>query len=354
MRTQIKQNQFWIITILAVFVLAFSGQEIPAQTDSSCSKESSSRSSESVQAANFSLVNRTKEPLIVYQLDFEGKRQRWFDLAPGKTAKQDTYVDHLWVVTKPNGQCLRIFTAPGEFVIGDTQSPVNTNPPKRPQKQSTPQPSVTTGNADDYVAQGSKYIAAKEYAMAVEAFKKAISLKPSLWNAHFGLGRSYYYLNEFGKALEPLDEAARLKPDQALIHYFVGMNSAKIADGLFDRNDKPSADDKLSGVVFLGKAGEAFEEAIRLRPNESEFYSELGMVSWRMNDHQNAIKSFNTAIRLDPKNIGAHYYLGLTYVKQGKKNEALQIQKKLLTLNEKLAQKLLTEINKMKQRGRQA
>ena len=234
---------------------------------------------------------------------------------------------------------------PGRRANARPAPPTNTRP-GRPANAAPGAPAG--GNADDYLAQGSKYIAAKEYAMAVEAFNKAISLKPSLWNAHFGLGRSYYYLDEFGKALEPLDEAARLKPAEALIHYFIGMNAANIADGLIDKNDKPSADDKLSALVFFGKAIEAFEEAIRLRPNESGFHSELGMVYWRMNDHQNAMKEYNAAIRLDPKNIGAHYYLGRTYIKQGKKNEALQIQKKLLTLNKEAAQKLYAEIDKMK------
>lgn len=147
MRKQIKHNQFWTALILAFFVLAFSGQKILAQkkkntsskritsvkstneesqknlTDSSCSKERSSRSTESVKATNFSLVNQTKDTLIVYWLDFEGNRQKWFEVSSGATAKQDTFMTHSWVVTKPNGQCLRIFTAPGEFVIDEPQNP---------------------------------------------------------------------------------------------------------------------------------------------------------------------------------------------------------------------------------------
>src|SRR5687768_6019183 len=142
MRIRIQHYQSWTSLIFAFLALVYSGQEILAQTDPSCSQERNSRSPKTVQATSFSLNNQTKDPLIVYWLDFEGKRQRWFDLAPGKTAKQDTYVGHLWLVTKLNGQCLRIFAAaPGELVIGAPQRPVNTSRPTQSQDQPTAKPS---------------------------------------------------------------------------------------------------------------------------------------------------------------------------------------------------------------------
>ncbi|MGH9941725.1 MAG: tetratricopeptide repeat protein [Pyrinomonadaceae bacterium] len=140
MRTRIQQHQSWAVLILAFFVLALGGGEIQAQTDSSCNREGSSRSAQTTQAAKLTLTNQTNETLTVYWLDFEGKRQKWFDLSAGQAFEQSTFVGHLWLVAKPNGQCLAIYSAPGNFVIGKPQSPVNTNRPTQSQNQTNVQP----------------------------------------------------------------------------------------------------------------------------------------------------------------------------------------------------------------------
>jgi tetratricopeptide (TPR) repeat protein len=59
------------------------------------------------------------------------------------------------------------------------------------------------------------------YQEAIEAFKKAISLKPDDANAHFGLGLSYLSIGNRGSAL---DEYKILKS-----------LDEKMADELFDR-----------------------------------------------------------------------------------------------------------------------
>jgi hypothetical protein len=145
MRTQIRQHQSWAALIVASLVFPFHVQEIQAQADSSCSREGSSRSAKTTQAAKVTLTNQTKETLTVYWLDFEGKRQKWFDLSAGQAFEQPTLVGHLWLVTKPNGQCLSIFSAPGSFVIGKPQTPVNTNRPTQSQKQTTAQLNTSAG-----------------------------------------------------------------------------------------------------------------------------------------------------------------------------------------------------------------
>jgi uncharacterized caspase-like protein len=91
-------------------------QEIP-QTDLSCNDESSTRSIEGLHTTSFTLRNQTRATLTVYWLDYQGKRQKWFELPPERMVKQDTYLTHAWLVTDPGGKCLRIFIAPGDFVI---------------------------------------------------------------------------------------------------------------------------------------------------------------------------------------------------------------------------------------------
>ena len=145
MRIRIRPYQSWTTLILAFLALVFSGQEILAQTDPSCSRERISVSARTTQSTSISLSNQTKASLIVYWLDFQGMRQRWFDLTPGRTVRQDTYMGHQWLVAKPNGQCLGIFAAPGQFVIGEPQIPANISRPAPSQNQPTAQPATSPG-----------------------------------------------------------------------------------------------------------------------------------------------------------------------------------------------------------------
>ena len=144
MRTHIGLHRFWEAVVLACLIFGFGASHVQAQTDSSCSTERSSRSARTTQAVNATFTNQTKEPLTVYWLDFDGKRQKWFDLAAGQTLRQPTYDGHLWLVAKPNGQCVAIFSAPGNFVIGKTQAPIDMNVAQQPPKQKTVQPACPT------------------------------------------------------------------------------------------------------------------------------------------------------------------------------------------------------------------
>lgn len=88
-----------------------------AASDSTCAKESSLRSIEGVTPAEFTLINRSKNPLVLYWLDYEGKRIRYEEIPPDKQMKQPTFLTHPWVVADTKGRCIRILTPPGDFEI---------------------------------------------------------------------------------------------------------------------------------------------------------------------------------------------------------------------------------------------
>ncbi|MBS1806563.1 MAG: hypothetical protein JST84_00045 [Acidobacteria bacterium] len=50
-------------------------------------------------------------------LDYEGKRQKYYELAPNTQYIRQTYSTHPWVVTTRQGRCIRTLFGPGEFVI---------------------------------------------------------------------------------------------------------------------------------------------------------------------------------------------------------------------------------------------
>ena len=163
-----------------------------------------------------------------------------------------------------------------------------------PQTQGAPV-NAQTSAAFNYLEQGHKYYEAKEYLKAIDAYKKAIALKPDtqvLAAAHWLLGQSYNELERYEEAIPALRDALRLKPDDAVAS------------------------------------------------------RDLGNAYYSLKQYPDAALAYKQAIRLKPDYADAHYWLGLTYFEMGKKDEALQIYRKLLTIDREQAQKLYAEITK--------
>jgi hypothetical protein len=92
----------------------------PAMADSSCQLEAQSKSLNSDHATSFTITNKTSTTLTVFWLDFSGARVKYFDLPPGATHDQGTYLTHPWVVADTAGTCVRLFlvTTPSHITIG--------------------------------------------------------------------------------------------------------------------------------------------------------------------------------------------------------------------------------------------
>ena len=58
--------------------------------------------------------------------------------------------------------------------------------------------------------------------------------------------------------------------------------------------------------------------------------------------------AFQQSIRLKPVDVLARFDLGMSCVAMGEKNQAIQVYRKLQTLDGKVAQKLYAAINRMK------
>lgn len=93
--------------------------QIELSTNSSCGIESTLRSKESTSplGATFTLINQSNVPIVLYWLNYQGQRVKYAEVKPNSQIEQKTYLTHPWVVTDPNGKCLRALEAPGSFII---------------------------------------------------------------------------------------------------------------------------------------------------------------------------------------------------------------------------------------------
>jgi hypothetical protein len=138
-----------------------------------------------------------------------------------------------------------------------------------------------------------------------------------------------YYLSEVNlhkDAVNVFDEALSLKPDFADARYYRGLAYEKLG------RDKEALKD--------------YREAARLQPDFADAYFSLGIVCGRLGRYKEAAEALKQAVRLEPDFTDAHYNLGVAYLLLHDKGAAIEKYNALKPLNSKLADKLLSLINK--------
>ena len=88
------------------------------------------------------------------------------------------------------------------------------------------------------------------------------------------------------------------------------------------------------------EAVEAFQQAIRLKPNLAQAHYNLCKAYGNLGRYQEAVDAFIQAIRLKPDFTEAHYSLGLTYLLLDDKGWAMEEYKILKDLNQERANNL--------------
>jgi tetratricopeptide (TPR) repeat protein len=173
---------------------------------------------------------------------------------------------------------------------------------------------------------------------AVEAFRQTLQLRKNDPIAVWGLGRAYMGQAKFEEASQQFARYAALRPNDSAGHCALGMT--------------------LAALERSAEARAQFEQSIGLAPAQTESYFRLGLLDLDSKDLDAATRNLRLVLRRDPKHAGAlaalarvefeqkryaeaidlleraiasddslgvaHYYLGLTYSRMGRKAESDQ------------------------------
>jgi len=169
------------------------------------------------------------------------------------------------------------------------------------------------------ITEGDKFYDAKDYVKAIESYKKAIARRPSSY-AYNGLGLSYDALKQYTNAVSATEEAIRLEPGDSQLHY----NLAFV----------------LIHMEAYEKAEGPIREALRLQPDFVDAINLQGVVYNKRKQYAEALVQFQKALRLKPNDPIITHNVGKTLFQLGRKAEAEQVYKKLVTLDKESAQKL--------------
>jgi len=161
-------------------------------------------------------------------------------------------------------------------------------------------------SAEAQNALGEALIAFGDPKAARAPFEKAVSLDPNFAPAHVNLALVLLEAGESGSAAGQLDRAIELfghTADAAYAHYL----RAKVYT---ERND-------------VLKAAVQLKEAVALRPDFAEAWSDLGDARKTLLDDAGALAALEKAVSLAPDDAVAQTRLGAEYLNQGKAHQAV-------------------------------
>lgn len=164
---------------------------------------------------------------------------------------------------------------------------------------------VTHNSSFAYNVLGWAYLRKGEWKKALEAFNKYVDLLPNQAYPLDILAETNLLVGNYDQAVTNLQKSQKIKPDFPLT--FVLFGYTYLAKGMYDQA-LHSYERYLA--CPLGEAQKA----------EAHFY--LGELHYLKGDYEKAVKECQQALELNPETTGAHWILGLTYVKKGMFDQA--------------------------------
>jgi TonB family protein len=226
-------------------------------------------------------------------------------------------------------------------------SPENKVAPERPNESIKPAPvaaPVSNNNAGatdtksfaGYFNRGIASIASGKYKDAVESLTQAVAVNPQDAIAHAKLGLAYSGLGQHKPAIAEFKQAIKLNRAFVDADSYFSLGVAHLALA-----DYPSAIDPLKQALYGVKA-KVLEDRTKSTagPGEAEINDALGRAYYGIGSYRQAVKAFETAVRLKPNLASSHFGLGLSYMEVGDKRSAEKAEQTLRKLNSRLADRL--------------
>jgi tetratricopeptide (TPR) repeat protein len=198
-----------------------------------------------------------------------------------------------------------------------------------------------------------------KHAEALEASKKAVSLRPSA-ESYFNIGLASFYLKQYKEAAEAYRQSIKLDPYNAADAYYalglVYRDWSKPEDEIQAykqairlRPDYTVAYERLGSRYLRSKkfseAVEIFRQLAALKPGDYNAPNNMGEAYLELNRLNDAVESFRQSIRLKPDFGKAYYNLGRCLLAMGNRDGALEQYTILTNIDPDWAEKLNNLIN---------
>lgn len=163
---------------------------------------------------------------------------------------------------------------------------------------------VKSNNALDLYQKGQTFLELKRYNDALDAYNRAVELKPEYTEAWKGQATTLLELKRYQDALEAYDKAIQLQPN-----YEDAWNGRGKA---------------LNHLQRYSEAIASFDSALKIQPNNLESWNEKGNVQIKLQQYSEAITSFDKAVKIQPKNSLAWHKRGIALHNLRRYQEAVE------------------------------
>jgi Tfp pilus assembly protein PilF len=147
---------------------------------------------------------------------------------------------------------------------------------------------------------------------ALAELKKSIDLDDTIYQAHFYTGVAYYEKKMYKEAEAPLLKAISMKKNYA--------DAYRILAAVYERLGNKKESEKYTGMAQAAGGKSAID-----------FYND-GIHAFNAGKTDDAIASFEEAIKADPKMADSYYRLGLCYLNKNENENAIAALKKYIEL----------------------
>ena len=193
-------------------------------------------------------------------------------------------------------------------------------------------------SAETYYYWGCARHVLKNYIDAIDAYSKAIKLKPDFAKAYHNRGISKALLDQYYSAIADFDKAILLKPNypSAYVNRGLAKKNAfgdpamSIPD--YDKAIQMKLDyaeayfNRGAAKVDLGQPASAipdYDKAIHIKPKYAKAYSNRGFAKFSLGQHLEAISDFDKALKLKPNLAEAYSNRGVTKAALGQHIDAI-------------------------------
>lgn len=163
---------------------------------------------------------------------------------------------------------------------------------------------VKSNNATDLYSRGGTLLELKRFQDALEAYNRAVELKPEYAEAWNGQGNALLELKRYEDALNAYDKAIQLNP----IYLEAWTSRGKALDHL----------------QRYEEAINSFDAALKIQPNYLDAWTNRGNVQMKLQQYSDAIASFDKAVKLQPDYSPAWYKRGMALHNLHRYQEAVE------------------------------
>jgi len=160
--------------------------------------------------------------------------------------------------------------------------------------------------------QGASNAGLGKFDAAIEAYNKALAIKPDYADAYYNMGNALQEQGKLEEAIEAYNKVLAIKP--------------KYADACYNMGNALKEQGKLEGAI------EAYNKSLAIKPDNAEAYSNMGVTLQEQGKLEEAMEAYNKALAIKPDYAEAYNNMGVTLQEQGKLEEAIEAYGKALAI----------------------